>query len=181
MNQNSKITNSYDYLCGMRERHIAFLLTGGNIGDRFSNLIHAKNLIEAEAGPILASSGYYETKAWGKEDQADFLNQALKVETNLSPLELLNTLQDIEAQLGRVRNQKWDARIIDIDILLYDDLIMETDELSIPHKHIHERNFTLIPMMEIDGEKEHPILKKTIETLYWESKDTLEVYLLEML
>jgi len=165
----------------MSKTHTAFLLTGGNIGDRFEHLSKAKELIDKEAGKVIKYSGYYETKAWGKEDQADFLNQAIELETDLSPEDLLQVLLKIETSLGRTRDQKWDARIIDIDILLYDDEIIETDDLCVPHKYMHERNFTLIPLLEIAGEKEHPILKKTIETLYWESKDNLEVYLLDRL
>jgi len=161
----------------MSKTHVAYLLTGSNLGDRLGLMNQAKTQINRKAGKVVRHSSFYETKAWGKEDQGDFLNQAIQLETTLAPADLLQVLFDIELQLGRTRDQKWDARTIDIDILMYDDLIMDTPDLSIPHKYLHLRNFTLVPLMEIAGEKEHPIFKKSIETLYWESKDPLEVYL----
>ena len=149
------------------------------MGDRFSMMTKAKERIHREAGTVLSFSKFYETAAWGKEDQPNFLNQAIQISTDNSPIALLHLLLKIEQSFGRQRNGKWSARTIDIDILLYDDLILDMPELSIPHKHLHERNFTLIPLLEIAGEIEHPIFKKSIETLYWESKDPLEVYLTE--
>ncbi len=167
------------YLCVMSKTHIAFLLTGSNLGDRFGLMNKARIQIDELAGKVIAHSNFYETAAWGKEDQPNFLNQAIKLETNHTSLELLNILLEIEKSLGRTRDQKWDARTIDIDILLYENEIIENEDLQIPHKHMHERNFTLIPLMEIAGEFEHPIFKKSIETLYWESKDNLDVFLAE--
>jgi 2-amino-4-hydroxy-6-hydroxymethyldihydropteridine diphosphokinase len=160
----------------MGNKHIAYLLTGSNLGDRFDNLINAKKQINEHTGIVLAASGYYETAAWGKEDQPDFLNQALKISTALSPIDLLHNLLDIEKSLGRKRNEKWGSRTIDIDILMFDNIALDSPELCLPHKHMHERNFTLIPLMEIAATLEHPVFKKSIETLYWESKDPLEVY-----
>ncbi len=163
----------------MSNTNIAYLLTGSNLGDRFDNLKTAGELIEKHAGEIRGASQYYETKAWGKQNQPDFLNQALKINTHFNPFSLLEQLLDIEKSLGRIRNAKWGSRVIDIDILLFNNLQLNSEQLIIPHKHLHERNFTLIPLMEIAGEIEHPIFKKTIETLYWESKDPLEVYIAE--
>lgn len=161
----------------MSKTHIVYLLTGSNLGDRYGLMNQARALIATRAGRVINHSSFYETKAWGKEDQGDFLNQAIQLETTLEPADLLELLFEIEKELGRTRDQKWDARTMDIDILLYDDLVMEQADLCIPHKYLHLRNFTLVPLMEIAGEKEHPIFKKSIETLYWESKDPLEVYL----
>ncbi|MFT5166324.1 MAG: 2-amino-4-hydroxy-6-hydroxymethyldihydropteridine diphosphokinase [Saprospiraceae bacterium] len=161
--------------------HTAYLLTGSNLGDRFEKMTNAKERIHELAGTVLAFSNYYETAAWGKEDQPDFLNQAIKISTSLPPLDLLHILLEIEQSLGRKRDEKWDARTIDIDILMYDDIVLDSSELSIPHKHMHERNFTLIPLMEIAATIEHPVLKKSIETLYWESKDPLDVYQIDSL
>ncbi len=163
----------------MGKTHIAYLLTGSNLGDRFDLLNQAHQHVSKRAGEVVATSGFYETKAWGKEDQPDFLNQALQIKTELPPTELLDILKSIEKDLGRIKNEKWDSRTIDIDILFYEDSIIQLPNLTIPHALLHERNFTLIPLMEIAGEFEHPVLKKSIETLYWESKDPLEVYLVE--
>lgn len=165
----------------MANLHTAYLLTGSNMGDRVVYLNQAIELLNKEAGFISNSSSLYETRAWGKEDQPDFLNQALQLETELSPDQLLEVLLRIEEKIGRERSKKWEARVIDIDILFYDNLVVESDHLNIPHKHLHERNFTLIPMLEIAPELEHPVFSKTIEELYWASKDPLEVYLLETL
>ncbi len=165
----------------MQNKHIAFLLTGSNLGNRKEHLMKAKAEINEKAGAIVNFSKFYETAAWGKEDQADFLNQAIQINTDLAPFDLLDVLLQIELSLGRTRDQKWDARTIDIDILLYNDLILNSEKLTIPHAHMHKRNFTLIPMLEIAAEVEHPVFKKPIETLYWESKDPLDVYQLEIL
>lgn len=161
----------------MGKSHIAYLLTGSNLGDRFDRLNQARQCVNEKAGEVSAVSGFYETKAWGKEDQPDFLNQALQLKTSLSPTDLLDCLKNIERELGRVKKGKWDSRTIDIDILFYDEAVIDLPNLTIPHALLHERNFTLIPLMEIAGDYEHPVLKKSIETLYWESKDPLEVYL----
>ena len=161
----------------MRKLKKAYLLTGSNLGDKKSYLEAAKKAIHKRAGKVTASSSIYQTAAWGIEDQPDFWNQALAIKTRLSPSELLTTLLAIEREMGRERNEKWGARTIDIDILLYGDEVIDLPDLHIPHKHLHERNFTLIPLMEIAGEIEHPIFKKTIEELYWASNDPLDVYL----
>ncbi|MCB0518886.1 MAG: 2-amino-4-hydroxy-6-hydroxymethyldihydropteridine diphosphokinase [Lewinellaceae bacterium] len=163
----------------MAQTHIIYLLTGGNLGDRIATLLSAKQLIQERLGKIVQTSSFYETAAWGEVDQPDYINQALEVATTLSPKEVLKVIFNIEASLGRVRRSKWESRPIDIDILFYDDLILETKELTIPHPRLHRRNFVLIPMLEIAPELVHPILKKTIEELYEDSEDDLDVILLE--
>jgi 2-amino-4-hydroxy-6-hydroxymethyldihydropteridine diphosphokinase len=98
----------------------------------------------------------------------------------LKPQAILEkTLQIENEDFNRIRTEKWTARIIDIDILFYNDEVIKTDNLVIPHPHLHQRNFVLIPLMEIAGEMEHPILKETIEDLYWKSEDSLEVLIVE--
>lgn len=154
-----------------------YLLTGSNLGDRTTFLEQAKSLINNQAGKVISYSNLYETSAWGNIDQPNFLNQALEISTLHPPKKLLDILLEIENTIGRVRQKKWGARCIDIDILFYEDQVIDTKKLVVPHPHLHKRNFTLIPLMEIAAEFEHPVLKKTIESLYWDSEDTLEVYL----
>ncbi|RMF21198.1 MAG: 2-amino-4-hydroxy-6-hydroxymethyldihydropteridine diphosphokinase [Bacteroidetes bacterium] len=159
----------------MRRWRTSYLLTGGNLGDRFDNLARARALIERYVGPVLAASALYETEAWGVEDQPPYLNQALQVRTKLGPFQLLDRLQRIEGELGRTRPNKWASRTMDIDILFYENLVMKTRRLEIPHPRLHRRNFALAPLKEIAPELFHPLLCKTIEELLAESQDPLEV------
>ena len=153
----------------------AALLLGTNLGEREKNLEKARKLIEEKIGNILEESKIYATAPWGNQDQPAFLNQSILVWTLLSPEELMQQLLDIEHELGRTRDEKWGSRIIDIDILLYEDKIVDSETLKIPHPHLHERNFTLYPLNEIAAEWEHPILKKTVNQLLKDSADTCEV------
>jgi 2-amino-4-hydroxy-6-hydroxymethyldihydropteridine diphosphokinase len=151
------------------------LLIGSNMGDRQAYLAQATAEIGQKVGKVTQKSRLYETQAWGLTNQPDFINQALEVETTLSPQETLTTILDIETNMGRTRTEKWAERTIDIDILLFADVIVEEANLQIPHPRLPERNFALVPLMEIAGETEHPILKTTIEDIYMESTDTLDV------
>ena len=162
----------------MRKTHLIYLHTGSNQGDRKEFLSKANTAIQEQIGFITKQSSLYETAAWGNTDQPDFLNQALAIETLLSPVDLIEKVLEIEIQLGRVRTQKWGTRIIDIDVLFYEDQVIETPKLSVPHPFLQERNFVLIPLMEIAPYFEHPVLKLSIEELYLQSKDLLEVSLL---
>jgi 2-amino-4-hydroxy-6-hydroxymethyldihydropteridine diphosphokinase len=157
-----------------------YLLTGGNLGDRVANLLEARMLLEARVGTITKASHLYETEAWGNVDQPAYLNQALELETALSPHAVLDAIIAIEVELGRVRRSKWEARPIDIDVLFFGNRIVETPALTIPHPLLHRRNFALIPMLEIAPLKRHPVLKKTIEELYEASEDELDVVLMEL-
>ena len=110
-------------------------------------------------------SSMYETKPWGLTDQPDFVNMAVEAETDLAPIELLEMLKKIEKDMGRRDTIRWGPRIIDLDILLYDDIILKTDSLTIPHPLMHEREFVLGPLSEIAGDLIHPVLKKSIGDL----------------
>lgn len=153
-----------------------YLITGGNIGDKKTNLKNAAGLIEKKIGHILKSSAIYETAAWGNTDQPSFYNQVHFVETALKPDELMFTILDIEKRMGRVRTTKNAARIIDIDILFFNDEIIETASVLVPHKEIPNRKFVLKPLLELAPDYIHPILKKTITQLEAETTDTLEAF-----
>jgi 2-amino-4-hydroxy-6-hydroxymethyldihydropteridine diphosphokinase len=163
----------------MTTNNIAYLLTGTNMGNREDNLNQAKALIEKHIGSVKETSRLYETQAWGKTNQPNFFNQALAVETPQYPQEVLKNILKIEALMGRVRTEKWEERVIDIDILLFNEDIVDEDNLRIPHPHLHERNFALVPLMDVAGEVMHPIINLPIEEVYFECLDTLDVFMVE--
>lgn len=163
----------------MAKKQTIYLHTGSNLGDRISHLVKACEMLEKQVGKISNQSRLYETQAWGMKDQPDFINQALEVQTELVPEEVLFHIKKIEKEIGRQENKKWHERIIDIDILFFGDTTFSSEKLKIPHPHCHERMFVLIPLMEIAGDFVHPTLNLTIEELYIDCKDPLEVYLLE--
>jgi len=153
------------------------LSLGSNLGDRAAQLSMAKDLISSDLGSIVAESSIYETQPWGIEDQPWFLNEVIAVSSSLEPQEVLRTIKRIEVKTGRTPGEKWHARHIDIDILLHGDRVTHEDDLIIPHPHFHDRNFTLVPLMEIASQMMHPLLHLTIEELYLECRDTGEVYI----
>jgi 2-amino-4-hydroxy-6-hydroxymethyldihydropteridine diphosphokinase len=152
-----------------------FLLLGSNVGDRPGQLSMAIDLIEKEIGKTIVMSKIYETAPWGKADQPHFLNRAIEIESQFSPHELLNKVKSIEQTLGRTRLEKWGERSIDIDIIYFEDKIIDSSHLVIPHPHIAERRFVLTPLVEISPEFVHPLLKKSNTELLMECKDTLDV------
>ncbi|HTN07737.1 2-amino-4-hydroxy-6-hydroxymethyldihydropteridine diphosphokinase [Agriterribacter sp.] len=157
----------------------AYLLIGGNMGDRKKQLEKAAVEIEKECGPIALLSHFYETAAWGKTNQPPFYNQALVVHTPLPALELLHAILSIETGMGRHRVEKFGARIIDIDILLFNDAEIHYPTLEVPHPQLANRRFALEPLAEIAPEVVHPVLKKTISRLLKECPDVLAVQKLE--
>jgi len=153
----------------------AYLLTGGNEGDRYLNMQQARANIEHICGQVLQVSSLYETAPWGKTDQPDFLNQVLLIETKWSPQVLLKRILQIEEKGGRIRTEKNAPRTIDIDILFYDHLVIHEPGLSIPHPRIAERRFVLEPLNEISPGYVHPVFQKTIHELLLECTDQLAV------
>jgi len=162
---------------GKNKLNQVILSLGGNKGDVIQTFIETKQLIEKNIGLISKSSSLYKTAAWGETNQSDFLNQVILVTTNLFPIELLQECMKIEKQLGRVRTDKnrWKERIIDIDILFYNNETITLHDLEIPHPQIANRKFILIPLREISPNLVHPILKKTIKNLEKNCNDKLNV------
>ncbi len=152
-----------------------FLATGSNQGNSFDILQECNRLIHANIGEIERKSHMYITKAWGKTDQPDFLNQVLQITTLFTPLMVFHKLQQIEKQLGRIRYEKWGPRSIDIDILFYGNRIIHNSYLQIPHPELQNRNFVLKPFLDIAPKWIHPVLKKEIQTLWKERTDHLAV------
>lgn len=175
--------------------HKAYLLMGGNQGDRFALLQKATDLIQQRVGSVVGLSHIYETEPWGDFEATDgeplspkaFLNQTLAVETLLSPADLLHATMEIEAELGRIRPcpepdtshqniRLYHSRPIDIDIIFYDTLVMDTPDLTIPHPRMHLRRFVLTPLCDIAPDFVHPVLNKTITQLLSECEDTCSCY-----
>lgn len=156
-----------------------YLHLGSNKGNRMSFLTDAMTHISKNIGEIKEQSSIYQTEPWGKKDQDEFLNLAIKVESKLEPKELLPALKNIEITMGVEKREKWGPRIIDIDILYCNDLILNEDELVIPHPHIYERNFVLIPLMEIAGDYLDPVKGISIEEIFDMCKDESEVLIYE--
>ena len=143
---------------------IAYLGLGTNVGNKRRNMITAAALLAERVGDILALSGFYETEPWGFESENFFLNAAVKLKTSFSPLEVLQITQQIEKELGRTEKSNGvdHDRIIDIDILLYEDEVLQIPELTLPHPLMHERKFVMDPLAEIAPFVVHPVLKERI-------------------
>ena len=157
-----------------------FLGLGSNLGDRAEYLQETKIRIEESIGSVVSASSVYETEPWGFVSDTDFLNMVLCVETNLSPSGLLGRILMIESLMGRIRNERqFSSRNIDIDILLYNNAIVNEVALKIPHPRMHERRFVLVPLAEISPDLIHPVLKKSIESLLKSCKDYSKVTLLK--
>nr|WP_068890223.1 2-amino-4-hydroxy-6-hydroxymethyldihydropteridine diphosphokinase [Pedobacter panaciterrae] len=153
-----------------------YLLLGSNLGDREQLIDEAIGQIGDEIGEVFVKSSVYETAAWGKEDQPAFLNIALGVNTKLTPIEVLNKALEIELELGRVRHEKWGARLIDIDIIFYDDIVVDMGvKLQIPHPQMQYRKFVLEPLAEIAANYIHPVLNLTVQEVLERLRDNLSV------
>lgn len=155
----------------------AVLLLGSNAGNRMKMLADSKELLQQNKIEVMQQSGIYETEAWGLEDQPAFLNQVLITKTDLKAWNLLQILLATEHHMGRVRNKKWEQRCIDIDILFFNKEVIHEEGLKIPHPHLHERRFTLIPLCELMAGYIHPLLNKSLEQLLKDCTDHKEVKL----
>jgi 2-amino-4-hydroxy-6-hydroxymethyldihydropteridine diphosphokinase len=144
--------------------HIIYISLGSNLGDRLANLRNAMTNISPKVKTV-AQSSVYETEPWGYSDQPSFLNQIIKANTDLAPFDLLAFFKEIEVSMGRQETFRFGPRLIDLDILFYDDLVLNTPKLTIPHPRIIERAFVLIPLVEIAPDLYHPVIGKTIQQL----------------
>ncbi|MCK5140074.1 MAG: 2-amino-4-hydroxy-6-hydroxymethyldihydropteridine diphosphokinase [Thermodesulfovibrionia bacterium] len=146
----------------------AYIGIGSNLGNREENCEKAVTRLLKKGVHVVKRSSLYETGPWGVREQPKFINMAVEVDTELKPYELLKTLKGIESELGRTKGIRWGPRVIDLDILLYNDLIMKTYDLEIPHPHINDREFVLKPLSDIAPDKIHPVFKKRIKNLLME-------------
>jgi 2-amino-4-hydroxy-6-hydroxymethyldihydropteridine diphosphokinase len=146
------------------ETHIVYLALGSNLGDRLENLRQAVVSLSPQM-EVKAKSHIYETPPWGYEDQPKFYNQVIKADTYLQPEPLLRHLKRLEVALGRQPNFRNGPRLIDLDLLFYNQLVLETPVLTVPHPHLHERGFVLLPLMDIAPEFVHPVLKKNVREM----------------
>lgn len=151
------------------------MLLGTNLGDRATNVRHATERIEQTIGPVVETSSYYETAAWGVLEQPSFHNQVIRITSSLGHEALLRTLQAIEQQLGKVKLGHWRERLIDLDILYYGHRLVHTPFLTLPHPELQNRRFTLVPLCEIAPQFVHPIFGQTQVQLLEACKDTLAV------
>ena len=156
----------------------AVLLSGSNTGDLSRNMECALTMIAQYAGDIKNTSFIYETEAWGKIEQPAYYNQVIELNTTLDANTLMQKLLQIEKMMGRERTEKWAPRLIDIDILYFNNEVMNEPDLKIPHPHLHERRFTLVPLSEILPDMLHPVLKRSNKDLLESLTDTLKVRVL---
>ena len=152
-------------------------MLGSNLQNRTQMISDAIKLISIEAGDVLATSNLYESSALGLEAQPPFINQAIVISTQLLPKQLLNTCQEIEKTIGRIKTEKWGPRIIDIDILYFDDCIVNDIDLKIPHPYLPDRRFSLVPLAEISPNWVHPTLNKNTLQMLSDCLDRGEVNL----
>ena len=145
--------------------HTAYLALGSNLGDKEANLRRALELLQQRGVEVVKTSSFICTEPYGVTDQPQFLNGVCEVRTSLEPLELLQTLLEIEQEMGRVRLRHWGERNIDLDLLLYEDVVMDTPELILPHPDMQNRDFVLLPLAEIAPELIHPVLHKNMREL----------------
>ena len=145
-------------------KHIIYIALGTNLGERLDNLHAAIHFMSPDVR-VLTESHVYETPPWGYENQPAFLNMVVKAETGLEPEPLLNFLKQLEVELGREQNFRWGPRLIDLDILFYGDLILDTPPLIIPHPRLHERAFVLVPLADVASDLTHPVFQRSVNDL----------------
>jgi 2-amino-4-hydroxy-6-hydroxymethyldihydropteridine diphosphokinase len=144
---------------------IVYISIGSNLGDREKNCSRSIDLLEKNGIVVRQRSSLYETIPWGVREQPLFLNMVIEAETGLKPQELLALLKNVEIEVGREESSRWGPRAIDLDILLYDDVMLNEETLTIPHPYLHERDFVLIPLCEIAPDLRHPLLQSTMREL----------------
>ncbi|MGB0851211.1 MAG: 2-amino-4-hydroxy-6-hydroxymethyldihydropteridine diphosphokinase [Bacteroidia bacterium] len=150
---------------------------GSNLGNRYAYIRQAITHINRELEGICQVAHFYETPPWGDENQATFINTAASIETSISLEQCLTVLQNIEKRMGRVKTKKWGPRSIDLDILFYGNETIKLNHLEVPHKHLHERSFVLVPLCDILPDFVHPILNRPIADLYSEiDNDTTRIF-----
>lgn len=152
-----------------------FILLGSNVGDRNSHLNYARQEISRLIGEIITVSSIYKTAAWGKTEQPAFYNQVIEIKSKFTPEKMLSVILEIEKEAGRIRVEKWGPRILDIDILLWGDLVIMTEHLTVPHPEIPNRRFTLLPLNEIAHNFIHPTTMKSISQMLAACTDDLVV------
>ncbi len=146
--------------------HIAYIGLGSNLGDKIAFCKKAiSEILKIDRHRLLSKSSFYQTRPMGYTAQDSFINGVIKIETDLEPFDLYRHLKNIELRLGRKETFQWGPRIIDLDLLFYDDLRVDTQELQLPHPRLQERQFVLIPLFEIDQDLLHPVFKKTVGEL----------------
>lgn len=155
------------------------ILLGTNLDNRLINLQKAELEIGHRVGAVFQRSKIYQTAPWGNLEQEDFLNQILIIESNKNPHEVLSLLLTIELEMGRVRNQQYEPRIIDLDIIYFGDEIIETKDLIVPHPFIQDRRFTLVPLVELIPNLVHPVFKRTNYELLLQTTDDSSVIIYE--
>ena len=152
--------------------NIAFIGIGSNQGDKYGNCVLAiEDICACEKNLLHEQSSFYLTEPWGYREQDDFINVVIKVETSFSPLDLLSFLQGVERKLGKKKDFNWGPRTIDLDILSYNNQMLELPQLTIPHPLLHQRGFVLIPLKEIAPHLIHPVFNQTISQLFDQLND----------
>lgn len=156
----------------MENTHIAYIALGSNVGDKLSNLRKTiKILSENPSVEITDASSVYETLPYGNHNQENFYNAVIKIKTSLSPVELFSFIKNTEIKIGRITREQWGPREIDLDIILYDDLILSDDALTLPHKGMHLRDFVLLPLLEMDSDLIHPVKKVSLKEILNQIKE----------